>query len=81
MAWLIFAAALACFALAITLPLGTALVLLLLAGALGLLVAGTTRLIGDRGGSTSRSAAPLLDAAEMQRLARAGRGPAQDDTP
>lgn len=68
MAWLMFAGAIACFALAIALPLNTPLVLLLLAAALALLVAATTRLLADRIATVSRSAAQMLDAAEMQRL-------------
>jgi O-antigen ligase len=68
MAWLMLLAALACFALAIVLPVGTGVVLLVLLAALGLLLAGTTRLLRDRLDAVSRSQARMLDEAEVQRL-------------
>jgi hypothetical protein len=71
MAWLMLAGALACFVLAIVLPVGTPVVLLLLVGALVLLVAGTLRLLADRLASVSRPSAQMLDAAELQRLREA----------
>ncbi len=68
MAWLMFAGALACFALAILLPVGTPLVLLQLLAALVLLVSGTSHLLHQRLLGVSRSHAQMLDAPEMQRL-------------
>lgn len=68
MAWLMLAAALACFAMAMLLPVGTPLVLLLLLVALLLLLLGTTGLLRDRLASVPRAAARMLDEAEMQRL-------------
>lgn len=68
MAWLMLLAALACFALAIVLPVGTGLVLLLLLAALALLLLGTTRLLRDRLDAVSRAQARMLDEAEVQRL-------------
>ena len=81
MAWLMFAAALACFAMAIALPLNTALVLLLLVAALVLLVAGATRRLSDRGGARPRSAAQMLDGAEMQRLRESAAALGEADAP
>jgi O-antigen ligase len=68
MAWLMLIAALACFALAILLPVGTGLVLLLLLAALGLLLLGTTRVLQDRIDVARRSQSRMLDEAEVQRL-------------
>lgn len=67
MAWMMLAAALACFAMAMLLPVGTPLVLLLLLAAL-LLLLGTTGLLRDRLATVPRAAARMLDEAEMQRL-------------
>lgn len=68
MAWLILLAALACFAMAVLLPVGTLVVLLLLMAALALLLLGTTRWLRDRADSGGRSAARMLDEAEVQRV-------------
>lgn len=82
MAWLMLAGALACFLMAMMLNVGgTPLVLLLLAGALALLVLGTTRLLRDRLESVTRADSQMIDAAEMQRLREriaARREPADD---
>jgi O-antigen ligase len=71
MAWLMLLAALACFAMAILLPVGTGVVLLLLIAALALLLLGTTRLLRDRVDAISRSQARMLDEAEVQRVREA----------
>lgn len=71
MAWLMLLAALACLALAIVLPVGTGLVLVLLLGALGLLLLGTTRLLRDRLDAAGRARSRLLDEAEVRRLREA----------
>jgi O-antigen ligase len=71
MAWLVLLAALACFALAVLLPVGTGVVLLLLLAALALLLLGTTRLLRDRLDAVSRSQSRMLDDAEIQRLREA----------
>lgn len=68
MAWLILLAALACFAMAVLLPVGTAVVLLLLLAALGLLLLGTTRLLRDRAEAAGRSTSRMLDEPEVQRV-------------
>lgn len=68
MAWLMLLAAVACFVLAVVLPVGTGVVLLLLASALVLLLAGTSRLLRDRLSATAQSQARMLDDAELQRL-------------
>ena len=68
MAWLMWAGAFACMALAILWPIGTPIVLLLLLAALALLVAGTTQHLRTRLGATPAAAQRLLDAHEMQRL-------------
>lgn len=71
MAWLVLLAALACFALAVLLPVGTGVVLLLLLAALALLLLGTTRLLRDRVDAVSRAQSRMLDDAEIQRLREA----------
>lgn len=71
MAWLILLAALACFAMAVLLPVGTGVVLLLLLAALVLLLLGTTRLLRDRAEATGRAQSRMLDGAEVQRVREA----------
>ena len=71
MAWLILLAALACFAMAVLLPVGTGVVLLLLMAALALLLLGTTRLLRDRAEATGRAQSRMLDDAEVQRVREA----------
>jgi hypothetical protein len=71
MAWLILLAAVACFALAVLLPVGTGAVLLLLCAALALLLLGTTRWLRDRAGTLGRSRSRMLDEAEVQRVREA----------
>jgi len=71
MAWLILLAALACFAMAVLLPVGTGVVLLLLLAALALLLLGTTRLLRDRAKATGRAQSRMLDDAEIQRVREA----------
>lgn len=71
MAWLILLAALACFAMAVLLPVGTGVVLLLLLAALALLLLGTTRRLRDRAEAVGRSTARMLDEAEVQRVREA----------
>ena len=71
MAWLILLAALACFAMAVLLPVGTAVVLLLLLAALGLLLLGTARLLRDRAEAAGRATSRMLDDAEVQRVREA----------
>lgn len=68
MAWLILLAALACFALAVLLPVGTSIVLLLLLAALLLVLLGTTRLLRDRLDVADRRPSRMLDDAEVQRV-------------
>lgn len=68
MAWLMLLGALACFAMAILLPVGSAIVLLLLLAALALFVFGATRFLSDRLSSVSRAPSGMLDAAEMARI-------------
>jgi membrane protein implicated in regulation of membrane protease activity len=68
MAWLMLLAALACFAMAILLPLGTGVVLLVLVAALVLLLAGTTRRLRHRVDALSRSQSRMLDEPEVARL-------------
>ena len=71
MAWLILLAALACFAMAVVLPVGTGVELLLLLAALALLLLGTTRLLRDRAEATGRAQSRMLDDAEIQRVREA----------
>jgi Sec-independent protein translocase protein TatA len=71
MAWLILLAALACFAMAVLLPVGTGVVLLLLLAALALLLLGTTRLLRDRAEAAGRAQSRMLDDAEVQRVREA----------
>jgi Sec-independent protein translocase protein TatA len=71
MAWLILLAALACFAMAVLLQVGTGVVLLLLLAALALLLLGTTRLLRDRAEATGRAQSRMLDDAEVQRVREA----------
>ena len=71
MAWLILLAALACFAMAVLLPVGTGVVLLVLLAALALLLLGTTRLLRDRAEATGRAQSRMLDDAEIQRVREA----------
>lgn len=68
MAWLMLLGALACFAMAILLPVGSAMVLLLLLTALALFVFGATRFLSDRLNSVIRPPSGMLDAAEMARI-------------
>lgn len=68
MAWLMLFGALACFAMAILLPVGSAMVLLLLLSALALFLFGATRFLSDRLNSVSRAPSAMLDAAEMARI-------------
>jgi len=67
MPWLLLSAALACFILALRLPLGTPGVLALLLAALGLLLGLALHLLGRRRAGAAEGT-PLLDAAEYQRL-------------
>ncbi|MBS3958588.1 MAG: hypothetical protein KGZ52_04215 [Xanthomonadaceae bacterium] len=67
MPWLLLAAALACFVLALRLPLGTPAVLGLLLAALGLLLGLALHLL-ERRRDGATGGTPLLDAAEHQRL-------------
>jgi membrane protein implicated in regulation of membrane protease activity len=71
MAWLILLAALACFAMAVLLPVGTGVVLLLLLAALSLLLLGTTRLLRDRAEAAGHTQSRMLDDAEVQRVREA----------
>jgi membrane protein implicated in regulation of membrane protease activity len=71
MAWLILLAALACFAMAVLLPVGTGVVLLLLLAALALLLLGTTRLLRDRTEAAGHTQSRMLDDAEVQRVREA----------
>jgi hypothetical protein len=71
MAWLILLAALACFAMAVLLPFGTGVVLLLLLAALALLLLGTTRLLRDRTEAAGHTQSRMLDDAEVQRVREA----------
>ena len=71
MAWLILLAALACFAMAVLLPVGTGVVLLLLLAALALLLLGTTRLLRDRTEAAGHTQSRMLDDAEIQRVREA----------
>ena len=71
MAWLILLAALACFAMAVLLPVGTGVVLLLLLAALALLLLGTTRLLRGRAEAAGRAQSRMLDDAEVQRVREA----------
>ena len=71
MAWLILLAAVACFAMAVLLPVGTGIVLLLLFAALLLLLLGTTRRLRDQSEAAGQSQSRMLDDAEIQRVREA----------
>jgi membrane protein implicated in regulation of membrane protease activity len=71
MAWLILLAALASLAMAVLLPVGTGVVLLLLLAALSLLLLGTTRLLRDRAEAAGHTQSRMLDDAEVQRVREA----------
>lgn len=71
MAWLILLAAVACFVLAVLLPVGTGVVLLLLLAALALLLLGTTRRLRDRAETLDASTVRMLDGPEVQRVREA----------
>lgn len=68
MAWLMLVAALACFAMALLLPVGTPVVLLLLLGALALLLLATTRWLEDHQARATRPASQMVDADELRRI-------------
>ena len=68
MAWLLLFGALVCFVLAISLNMGTGMVLFLLLAALVLLVAGTSALLQARLSASVRPETQMIDPAEMRRL-------------
>ena len=68
MAWLLAAAAALCFVLAVTLPIGTPVVLLLLLLALGLLGAAALALLQARMAARARDETQMIDATELRRL-------------
>lgn len=68
MAWLLAAAAALCFVLAVTLQVGTAVVLLLLLLALGLLGGAAMSLLQARMATRARDETQMIDAAEWRRL-------------
>lgn len=68
MAWLLAAAAALCFVLAVTLQVGTPVVMLLLLLALGLLGGSAVALLRSRMAAQARDETQMIDAAELRRL-------------
>ena len=68
MAWLLLIAALCCFLLALLLPIGTGVALLLLLAALSLMLGGVLAWLKSRVDSRLRGASQMIDAYELSRL-------------